>query len=144
MFAQSLPALNATDSKKELLERSLRAGIVQRPDYHRQMSEIESEARGGPDYVEVPQKSKGGAMVADFSTLWKVMSTGYTSEKHAMKSASAVVHGDNQGEWAWNQVGCKKYKRCNFHVNCPVLLRPVSNATGDCWRLEVTDASHAL
>ena len=94
--------------------------------------------------MEVKQRLKGDVLVADHTGLWVTMASGYESSKDAMSDAKSAVHGDNQGEWAWNTKGVKSYKRCNFHTDCPVLLRAVRNPDGQSWRQEVLNVTHAL
>jgi hypothetical protein len=67
---------------------------------------------------------KSAMVVADHSGMCgsrrRPDTTGYESKTCAMANAKNVTHGDNQGKWAWNTIGTKQNKRCNFHKECPV------------------------
>ena len=97
------------------------------------------------ELVTIPTKRKGQLIVQDTVGLWKQYGVEHETEKQAMKSASDVSHGGNRGIWCWNRKGqgCKQWKRCNFHCDCPVQLRAVQIPGGK-WVLEVLDVSHGL
>ena len=130
------------NQKRKLLEQSLAAGIIDRGRFEEVL--VESSATGPRAGLVVPgTRVKGGMVVADHSGMWITAATGYESSACAMADAKNVTHGDNQGKWAWNTIGTKQYKRCNFHKECPVMLRAAQN-TDKTWRQEVLDVSHAI
>lgn len=137
-----LPAIDCGQARQKLLEQSLAAGIIDRARFEECVAE---SAASGPraGLVVSSTRMKGGELVADHSGLWEVAGTGYASSQDAMRDAASVSHGDNGGQWAWNQTGTKVYKRCNFHKDCPVLFRTVKNPDNS-WRQEVLNVSHAL
>ena len=136
------PAIECGQARRKLLEQSLSAGIIDRARFEQCLAESAAE---GPGAGLVVSKTRmvGSKEIVDNSGLWEVAGTGYTSSRDAMKDACRVTHGNNNHEWAWNQSGTRKYKRCNFHQDCPVLLRAVQGAD-ELWRQEVLNVSHAL
>lgn len=64
----------------------------------------------------------------------------FPTEKEALAVRRKVEHGGNAGLWAWNQQGCRKWLHCNFHVNCPVMLRVRQSGQG--YFLQVTEGIH--
>jgi hypothetical protein len=132
----------AHQEKRKLLDSSLKAGIIDRARFDECLAQLGQE---GPrvGYVETQTRWKGDQLVAHNSGMWLTMGSGFDTSKQAMKEVTSVVHGDNKGMWAWNTAGTKQYKRCNFHKDCPVMLRAVQNPDFK-WRQEVLDVSHAL
>ena len=64
--------------------------------------------------------------------------------KPSIKSKK-VVHGDNGGEWACNQTGCKQWRHCNRHDKCPVQLSIRGTAGSQYWNIYVTEGvAHTL
>lgn len=135
-------AIECGQARRKLLEQSLNAGIIDRARFEQCLAESAAEGPGA-GLVVSKTRMKGSDEVADNSGLWEVAGTGYTSSRDAMKDACSVTHGNNNKEWAWNQSGARQYKRCNFHQDCPVLLRVVQGADG-LWRQEVLNVTHAL
>ena len=132
----------AQNEKKKLLEQSLAAGIIDRARFEEVLAEsLNTGPRAG--LVVSGTRVKGAMVVADHSGMWITVATGYESAKCAMADTKNVTHCDNQGKWAWNTIGTKIYKRCNFHKECPVMLRAVQNPDKT-WRQEVLNVSHAI
>lgn len=74
---------------------------------------------------------------------WQDVMGPFLTEKEAFAARNKVDHGGNKGLWAWNQVGCKKWMHCNYHVDCPVMLR--SRSAGEGYFLQVSEGvCHAL
>ena len=132
---------DAAHRRKQARDHAYDAGLLDRKQYEALNAEDHQQ---GPKegLVVAGSKMVGGQMVVDHSGQWVVAVTGFLSEKEAMQASKTVEHGGNEGEWAWNQTGSRKLKRCNKHVDCPVMLRAKSHANGT-WSLDVTDLSHS-
>ena len=76
--------------------------------------------------VVVPRRDKGGKMVANTKGLWQtVPGLGpYSTVAEANKARKLVEHGGNRGMWKVNK-GCRQWYRCDFHKDCPVMLKAV-------------------
>lgn len=128
--------------KLTLLRRSLDHGFIDRAQYEQQLAALQAGGLGG-EHVEASKRKKGHSVINDYTGLWKIAKVGYPENPLKLHSKD-VVHGENRGEWAWNQKGTKMYKHCNFHVDCPVQLRSMQSQDKKSWRLEVLDVSHSL
>ena len=75
--------------------------------------------------------------------LWMDLKGPFSTRDAALKAAATAEHGNNEGQWKWNDHGTKSYKRCNRHVDCPVQLRAHQHSRG-VWYLQVLDVAHGL
>ena len=79
-------------------------------------------------------------MVLCVKDKWKDALGPFPAEKEALAARRKVEHGGNAGLWAWNQQGCRRWLHCNFHVDCPVMLRVRQGGQG--YFLQVTEGIH--
>ena len=138
---QGAVLVDAAKRRKQVLDQAHEAGILERTRYEELLAEDEQQGTKA-GLVVAGSRMVGGQLVVDHTGQWKVAVTGFPSEKEAMKASKMVEHGGNEGEWAWNQQGSRKVKRCNMHEDCPVMLRAKQHANGK-WSLDVTDLSHS-
>lgn len=94
--------------KLTLLRRSLDHGFIDRAQYEQQLAALQAGGLGG-EHVEASKRKKGNSVINDYTGLWKIAKVGYPENPLKLHSKD-VVHGENRGEWAWNQKGTKSYQ----------------------------------
>ena len=96
----------------------------------------------------IPTRAKGGTLQLDGKLAgWSMIAGPFTSVKEATEhiKSKKVVHGDNGGEWACNQTGCKQWRHCNRHDKCPVQLSIRGTAGSQYCNIYVTEGvAHTL
>jgi hypothetical protein len=124
-------------SQEKLIRQAYAAGLTSQDQQAQQLLELAGVA--GPGALLLPEKPRGIKLVRDVIKLWSSVRGPYNSVKEAMQDKGSVVHGDNCGQWAWNQAGqgSKQWLHCNAHEDCQVQLRGCSTLEGV--YLQVTD-----
>ena len=147
LTGHDVPAAGGGDATKERnLAIALQSGIIGQNDHDTQLrSERNRLSSTTPAAAMAPTRmQQDGKVVLHGAKLWERIGEPFASLDAAKQAMHRTEHGGNKAKWAANQMGCKRYWHCNFHEQCPVLLRISDQRGQGKWHLEVLNVEHGL